>query len=160
MVKACDIVRSCEVSRAQLSQISADLTIRRPDESVNRLSEKYTRKGVAGGGTQPSSGNSGGTGQSFVDCAVCGRRHIVGRCSAANIMCYACGQNGHYARRRPNPQPRQQSSSSRAPPALSASGPHGRPDQRGTSMQLHLVEGEPENRESVWALEVYVTHKL
>ena len=110
--KACDIVRSCEASRSQLSQLSTDLTTRRPDESDSWVSEKSGRKGVAGGGNQQKrSGNSGGSGQSLVNCAGCGRPHVVGGCSAANIECYAGGKTGHYARRCPNPTPRQQPSS-------------------------------------------------
>ncbi|KAI9565072.1 putative uncharacterized protein K02A2.6-like [Daphnia sinensis] len=44
LAKACDFVRACEASRAQLTQMTSDLTIRRPDDSVNRLAEKGVKK--------------------------------------------------------------------------------------------------------------------
>ncbi|KAI9552567.1 hypothetical protein GHT06_020422 [Daphnia sinensis] len=46
LAKACDIVRSCEASRAQLSQMSTDLPTRRLDDSVNRLTEKSHKKRI------------------------------------------------------------------------------------------------------------------
>ncbi|XP_045036724.1 uncharacterized protein LOC123477448 [Daphnia magna] len=70
LAKACDIVRSCEASRAQLSQMSTDLPTRRLDDSVNRLTEKSHKKGSGGAGAHhrgPSP--QGGTGQSFVECS-------------------------------------------------------------------------------------------
>lgn len=158
LAKACDIVRSCEASRAQLSQMSTDLPTRRLDDSVNRLTEKSHKKGSGGAGAHhrgPST--QGGTGQSFVECSGCGRRHVAGRCSAAHITCFACGKNGHYAKRCPNPQSR---SESRFPANALSTGFKDQPARRGTHMQLNSVESEVGDGVGARSLEDYVTHEL
>ncbi|XP_045030439.1 uncharacterized protein K02A2.6-like [Daphnia magna] len=71
LAKACDIVRACEASRAQFTQITSDLTIRRPDDSVNRLAEKGVKKSSSTGeGARPKT-FSGGAAQQLVDLSEC-----------------------------------------------------------------------------------------
>jgi hypothetical protein len=157
--KACDIVRSCEASRAQLTQMSTDLTTRRLDDSVHRLTENNHKKGSGGaGGQQRSSSTQGGSGQSLVGCSGCGRRHAAGRCSASQIVCYTCGKVGHYAKRCPNGQ--HSRSESRHPANAPSTGFKEPPARRGTHMQLNSVEGEIGDGINTRSLEEYVLHEL
>ena len=152
-------MRSCEASRAQLTQMSTDLTTRRLDDSVHRVTENNHKKGSGGaGGQQRSSSTQGGSGQSLVGCSGCGRRHAAGRCSASQILCYTCGKVGHYAKRCPNGQ--HSRSESRHPANAPSTGFKEPPACRGTHMQLNSVEGEIGDGINTRSLEEYVIHEL
>ncbi|XP_045023566.1 uncharacterized protein K02A2.6-like [Daphnia magna] len=157
LAKACDIVRACEASRAQLTQMTSDLTICRPDDSVNRLAEKGVKKSSsAGEGARPKT-FSGDAAQQLVDCKGCGRQHARGRCPDQNVTCFSCGVNGHFSRRCPS---RRQQAGSRVPIGASASSMGGTPAQKGTKMQLHSMEGVPSEGTEEHSVEEYVFHEL
>ena len=107
LAKACSIVRACESASSQLTQMASRL-----DSSVHHLNDRPTKA------KPPSSGASRQGGQLFVNWQCYGRRHQKGQCFAANIVCFACGQKGHFANRCPNTRSRHASSGSRqmAPP--------------------------------------------
>lgn len=47
LANLCDIVRACEASHAQLTQMASDLTVRRQDDSVHRMTNKSEKKVIA-----------------------------------------------------------------------------------------------------------------
>ena len=156
LTSACAIVRACESSSLQLSQISS-----RP-EAVNALQDRGVRE-------KRNAGNSQQEAPSVPYCSNCGRRHKKGSCSAANIVCYRCGKTGHYARRCSSNDDRQRPSTDNRQVASS----HGQgqpakqivPAQRGTYMQQQLhaieeVEGHTHSRPPRFMEEEYVTHAL
>ncbi|XP_045032697.1 uncharacterized protein K02A2.6-like [Daphnia magna] len=157
LAKACDIVRPFEASCAQLTQMSSDRTVCRPEDSVNRLVDKHGRK--SGGGAQQRF-VSGGADQQMLDCSGCGRRHAKGWCSANHITCFSCGVAGHYSRRCPNLQQSRQQNLHRGSSTSESSRVGVGSAQKGTKMQLHSVEGESGVEAGERSVEEYVFHEL
>lgn len=73
-------------------------------------------------------------------------------------MCCACGK---LSLRQEVSQPYTRTAGvRRVPPTIPVPSHHGRPAQRGTAMELHLMEEEAEDGVTGWSLEEYVTHKI
>lgn len=76
--KACDIVRACEESRAQLTQMVSYLNIHHPEDSLHHLADKSVKRGPsASGGARPKTYSGGAIlhHQLLDDCSGCGRHH-------------------------------------------------------------------------------------
>lgn len=140
--KACDIVRACEHSKAQLTHFAspaADTAHALQSRPHNRRSDnKSSQHSVnpAPGGRppndqQPFSCSSGSSTQQYVNCNSCGRRHKRNQCRAAKITCYGCGATGHYSNCCPsgNSSSQHPSQSSNQPPRSGA--------------QVHAVDSKP-----------------
>ncbi|XP_045024072.1 uncharacterized protein LOC123469327 [Daphnia magna] len=123
---ACDIVRACESSKAQLSQINTSSTAEAAHAIQSRPgSRKYEKKPEssfrAQNEQQPStsqrSSQSTGSidGQQYSKCNSCGRRHRKNQCRVANVTCFNCGVVGHVSSCCPDPPKPRQTSSRQAP---------------------------------------------
>ena len=132
LAKACDIVRACEHSKAQLTQFSSPavdtahaLQTRPPARRSDNKSSQQPA-GPAHEGRPPTEQHSSASGsapstQQYFQCNNCGRRHKKNQCRAAKIQCYNCGATGHYSYRCPSGNgQRQQSSQHSTQPAAGA----------------------------------------
>ena len=119
LAKACDIVRACESSKAQLTQIGVspetgtvhriitDIPPTRPDQPSRSFAAAQSNTG--------RSSNNSSSGQQQPNCNACGRRHQKNQCRAVNMTCYKCGVLGHLANRCTQPRSATQSSTQAAP---------------------------------------------
>ncbi len=137
--KACDIVRVCEHSKAQLTQfasLAVDSAHAIQGRQHNKQSGKPPQQSSAGSsseGRPPADRQSSASGstsvtQQYSNCNSCGRRHKVNQCRAAKIQCYRCGNMGHYANRFPSGNASRQQSS--------------QPSQPASGARVHAVDGE------------------
>jgi hypothetical protein len=160
LASACAIVRACESSAIQLSQILSR------QESVHAVKDKPTHDRP----TQRQSESGGQRQGGASSCRNCGHRHEKGACAARNITCFSCGKSGHFARwcTQPGAQQSQHSSHNArqvAPgTAQTEADTRQRPAQKGTYMQqrLHSMELEAATpQEQIRYLEQeYGTHEL
>lgn len=156
---ACAIVRACEASSAQLSQIAS-----RPDAQVHGLKGRATKDRQQ----QQQQYNRPRFGGNYEEtsCNDCGRRHGKGQCFAEDAKCYACGKTGHYSRRCTKSTDHQQKASQsgcQMPPTThqQSSTFQRRPAQRNMQ-RLHSMdeEGVQEQEDVRYLDEEYVMHEL
>ena len=141
LIKACDIVRACESSKAQLTQFGGAQAL--PDSAHalrdNHATRKWDKRPVQPASSRPppaqhqsagqrSSSDLPPAGQQYVQCTGCGRRHKKDQCRAANIRCHGCGILGHFVGRCPT-APRPPSFANPAPPLTPGA-------------RVHAVDGE------------------
>ena len=141
LIKACDIVRACESSKAQLTQFGGAQAL--PDSAHalrdNHATRKWDKRPVQPASSRPppaqhqsagqrSSFDLPPAGQQYVQCTGCGRRHKKDQCRAANIRCHGCGILGHFVGRCPT-APRPPSFANPAPPLIPGA-------------RVHAVDGE------------------
>ncbi|XP_046640221.1 uncharacterized protein K02A2.6-like [Daphnia pulicaria] len=146
LATACEIVRACESSKAQLSQINTSSTAeaahaiqsrpggrkveRKPDSSFRAQHEQ-----------QPSANQH--SAQQYPKCKDCGRSHRKNQCRVTNVTCFNCNVVGHVSSCCPNPpKPRQMSSRQAPSPAAKVHAVEeethwiGDVDRGGTAMAL------------------------
>ncbi|XP_046459590.1 uncharacterized protein K02A2.6-like isoform X3 [Daphnia pulex] len=160
LATACEIVRACESSKAQLSQINTPSTAeaahaiqsrpggrkveRKPDSSFRAQHEQ-----------QPSANQH--PAQQYPKCKDCGRSHRKNQCRVTNVTCFNCNVVGHVSSCCPNPpKPRQMSTRQAPSPAAKVHAVEeethwiGDVDRGGTAMAL------PRSVEESY----YVSHSL
>lgn len=140
--KACDIVRACVSSNAQLTLIGAPTVVdsahalhaKQTNEQSNSKSELQSSRKVSPGScpaaSQRSTQQSHADNQHYFSCRQCGNRHKKNQCRAVNIRCHSFGTFGHFQRYCPN-RPKQ------------PSGPHPPLSFQPTDVaKVHAVGGE------------------
>ncbi|XP_045028011.1 uncharacterized protein LOC123471141 [Daphnia magna] len=106
---ACEIVRACESSKAQLSQINTASTTETAHAMQSRYgSRKFDKKPESSNssfrapvGKQPTTSqraaqvNNPIDGHQYIRCNSCGRSHKKNQCRVTHVTCHTCGVVGH-----------------------------------------------------------------